>query len=395
MAAKPIGGTSLFRYFLDSNPFYLISACCMLAGCLALTNSLSWLSIPTHKLLILIATLNAYEAALIGLAAYLILGRGLRRDGMVLIVLEAFFLIDITFLDAEIATQKSWVGPAIAAVSFLAAVVKLAVILRILGVRRSPAEFAFILIQIAAILALPIVFSRPDNGTVSPLVFYIAWWIVGLMPAAYELLARFLRPGESSPVSRAVLTYMILPWLSLVAQSGHSSLRVRCSVLRRDGRAAFAGTGAGAQPSERSVAAASQGCAGAANPASSCRDSSVGRKLQRTHDYPQSRGSFESHPTLPDDRGDISGIRLFFFQSYWIYCLVAGFGCLLFDEYGPTLDQMIHWAVNAWNWISTAIRDLLPTTAVGWGTSCVVAAFVFLVLGAAVSLSRAPSPPRL
>ncbi|HEX4053993.1 MAG TPA: hypothetical protein VHX86_06985 [Tepidisphaeraceae bacterium] len=395
MAAKPIGGTSLFRYFLDSNPFYLISACCMLAGCLALTNSLSWLSIPTHKLLILIATLNAYEAALIGLAAYLILGRGLRRDGMVLIVLEAFFLIDITFLDAEIATQKSWVGPAIAAVSFLAAVVKLAVILRILGVRRSPAEFAFILIQIAAILALPIVFSRPDNGTVSPLVFYIAWWIVGLMPAAYELLARFLRPGESSPVSRAVLTYMILPWLSLVAHLGilHYVYDVPfCAAM--------------AAPLLLALALVLN----RANAPSLLhrKDALALQILLPLVAILLSGGSSSELTIILNHGGHLKVTPLclttaatylefvyFFFQSYWIYCLVAGFGCLLFDEYGPTLDQMIHWAVNAWNWISTAIRDLLPTTAVGWGTSCVVAAFVFLVLGAAVSLSRAPSPPRL
>src|SRR5215469_15809895 len=92
----PEARRSLFHSFIDSNPFYLLSACCMLAGCLALTNSLSWLSIPLPKLLILLLTLNVYEGALIGLAAYLVLVRGLRRDGMMLVILEAFFLIDIT-----------------------------------------------------------------------------------------------------------------------------------------------------------------------------------------------------------------------------------------------------------------------------------------------------------
>src|SRR5580658_7893723 len=115
---------SFFRYFVqNSNPFYLISACCMLAGCLALTNSLSWLSIPLWRLLILLATLNVYEAALIGLAAYLVLVRGYRRDGMILVILEAFFLIDITFLNTEISTQGSRIGLPLAIFSFAAAIV--------------------------------------------------------------------------------------------------------------------------------------------------------------------------------------------------------------------------------------------------------------------------------
>jgi hypothetical protein len=220
MPDKP-ASTSFFRSFVDSNPFYLASACCMLAGCLTLTNSLSWWGISTTRLLTLFATLNLYEAALIGLAAYLVLGRGLRRDGMVLVILEAFFIIDITFLDSELSTQRSWIGISLAIFSFAAAIVKLAVILRILGIRRSAPEFSFVLIQIALILALPIAFSRHADGVVSPLAFYVAWWIVGLMPAVYEFLLKFLRTDEPRPApSRAMMTYMVLPWLSLAAHLG-------------------------------------------------------------------------------------------------------------------------------------------------------------------------------
>lgn len=367
----------------------------MLAGCLALTNSLSWLSIPTHKLLILIATLNAYEAALIGLAAYLILCRGLRRDGMVLIVLEAFFLIDITFLDAEIVTQKSWVGPAIAAVSFLAAVLKLAVIFRILGVRRSPAEFAFILMQIAAILALPIAFSRHDNGTVSPLVFYVAWWIVGLMPAAYEFLAKALRPDGQSPLSHAMLSYLILPWLSLVAHLG---------ILHYVYDVPFFG----AMAAPLLLALAMLLNRAARMSLAHRRDMLILQVLLPLAAILLSTGSPGELTIFLDHPGHLTVTAFclttaatylefvyFFLQPYWIYCLIAGVGCLVFEEYGPTSDQMGRWALSACNRISTAIWDLLPTTAIGWGTSCVVAAFVFLVVGAAVSLRRSPSPPRL
>ena len=55
------------RFLFRHNPFYLLSAMCMLAGCLALTNSLSWTSIPLPRLLALIATLNLYEGLLLAL----------------------------------------------------------------------------------------------------------------------------------------------------------------------------------------------------------------------------------------------------------------------------------------------------------------------------------------
>jgi len=62
MPHRPVSALSLLRGFIDSNPFYLISACCMLGGCLALTNSLSWMSVPIPRLLILIGTLSVLTA---------------------------------------------------------------------------------------------------------------------------------------------------------------------------------------------------------------------------------------------------------------------------------------------------------------------------------------------
>src|SRR5580765_4984854 len=93
---------SVARWIVDRNPFYLLSAVCMLFGCVALTNSSSWTSIRLNRLLILTATLNFYEVLLIGLAVFLIVHRKLRRDGMILLILEAFFLVDVTFLNSEI-----------------------------------------------------------------------------------------------------------------------------------------------------------------------------------------------------------------------------------------------------------------------------------------------------
>ena len=81
--------TSLIRFIADHNPFFLLSAVCMLGGCLALTNSLSWSPIRLQRLVALVITLNVYELILIGLALFLIVKRRLARDGTILLMLEA------------------------------------------------------------------------------------------------------------------------------------------------------------------------------------------------------------------------------------------------------------------------------------------------------------------
>src|ERR1700733_15585509 len=61
------------------NPFYLLSAICMLAGILMLNNSLQYSPLPSKNLFLLITTLNVYEATLI-LLGIVLLRRGLLRD---------------------------------------------------------------------------------------------------------------------------------------------------------------------------------------------------------------------------------------------------------------------------------------------------------------------------
>src|SRR5689334_1313949 len=98
---SPTLRAALFRFLFRTNPFYLLSAACMLGGCLALTNSLSWTSIPLPRLLALIVTLNVYEGMLLGLGLYLLARRGIVRDGLMLLFLEALFLVDAAFLNVE------------------------------------------------------------------------------------------------------------------------------------------------------------------------------------------------------------------------------------------------------------------------------------------------------
>ena len=60
------------RPLADYNPFYLLSALCMLAGLFSLNDSLDWSPLPMFNVLMLICMLNAYEMLLIGLGVFLL-----------------------------------------------------------------------------------------------------------------------------------------------------------------------------------------------------------------------------------------------------------------------------------------------------------------------------------
>jgi hypothetical protein len=392
MHDQPVTASSLLRDFIDSNPFYLISACCMLGGCLALTNSLSWMSVPIPRLLVLIGTLNVYEAALLGLAAYLIARRNLRRDGLVLLVLEAFFLVDVTFLSAEIATAKLGLGITVAAVLFIAAVIKLHVALRLLGMKQVGAQFAYILAVLAAILIVPIVFGAIDRGSVGPIWFYAAWWLAGGLLAIYALLVRVL---PESPMGRArspgvVLTYLTLPWLSLVGHVGMLHYVYDVPFFGADAAPLLLGftlllnrmVPTRLMPRRdvtilRLLLPLGAILVSLNNPQPLCM--ALGRAGQIA---------------LTPERFTLAAAYLTyiccFFPTHWLVMMGVGIGCVMAAIYGPTPMQMQSAAQRGWGWGNQALANLLPKTIGQWGAIAVGASFTFLALGAAVSLRRPP-----
>jgi hypothetical protein len=217
---------SLGQLFVEHNPFYLLSAACMLASLLALTNSLSWMSITRTRLITLIVTLNLYEAALLAIALFLITKRKLRRDGRMLLLLQAFFLADFSFLNAEIATADLRTGLAINAILLVLAAIKIGVVIRVLKPSFTPLQFAFVLIQLAMLFTTPVAIRWLDGnrGIVDPKQFYAIWWIIGLLPAVYELFARLDRGrivGVSPNAQAAPATaYLALPYVSLLLHVG-------------------------------------------------------------------------------------------------------------------------------------------------------------------------------
>jgi hypothetical protein len=166
---SPAQGVSLARpgtmkhFLVENNPFYLLSAACMLLGLMTLTNSLSFSPIPHHRLIVLIGTLNLYEAVLIGLAIWLITQRKLVRDAEILLAIEALFLADGAFLSAEMFTADLAVGVMVNFALLAMAVGKLVAILAALKLpigRVLPP----LMLQLSLVLGLP-GFLKMSAGT--------------------------------------------------------------------------------------------------------------------------------------------------------------------------------------------------------------------------------------
>jgi hypothetical protein len=374
-----------------SNPFFLLSACCMLGGCIAASNSLSWVAIPLPRLLTLIGTLNVYEMILVLLGAFLVARRGLYRDGLTLLALEAFFLVDVSFLNLEISTGHHLLGLWIDLAVLVLAAIKLTVILRTLGVRNIATPMIFILLQLAAILAIPLVFHWIDTGSASPLWFYAGWWIAGLMPALYELLCwinrRAIVPREFRGI---IIAFLVIPWLSLVGHLG---------VLHYDYGIDF--YGADAAPLLLGLALVLNRAAPTALiprrdllvlrillPLAAILVSANNPTQLAFHLHPG--GQFLVTPLRLAICGAYCAIVFCLLEPYRIYFFFIGVAALCVNLFGPTPEQIYAMLSRASKKSSDAAWNFVPKSLAAWGAISMAASFVFLAIGAMVSLRKKP-----
>jgi len=218
--ARPTSSWSWLRAIHDRNPCFLLSAVSMLVGCRLVSDAVNFTG-DVGNIVSLLAAINLYEFALIGLGAYLLVRRGLQRDGRILLTLAALFLVDIVFLNGTIATAGAGWGLAVNVALLALAGAKTWIVLRALGVRDGGRTLALILCQVAALLAGPTAFKQLAmawDGFLPPLVVYCGWWVAG----ATLVLAATLRPvhrRHTGPTAdRAMVrVYVAIPFCSLLA----------------------------------------------------------------------------------------------------------------------------------------------------------------------------------
>jgi hypothetical protein len=390
---------TLFRLVAEHNPFYLMSAACMLASCLALTNTVTWNPIATRRLLTLIVTLNLYEAALLAIALFLVSGRRNPRDGRMLLLLQAFFLADFTFLNAEIATSSGdfGIGLIVNGVLFVLAAIKIGLVLHVLRPTFTLIQYGFVLLQLAILFAMPSVFRWVNlhRHEIGPRDFYALWWIVALLPAVYELLSRIdgRRAVPLSVAGRAqaapTTTYLALPYLSLLTHFG---------ILHYVYNIGF--YAAHAAP----VLLGLTLVLNRLNPTTLVprRDLLILRFLLPMAAVLVSLGrlfEFPLHDTYPFITLTPLNLALDGAFLTYVWCFLRPNARLFLGTwavakslyiFGPTQRQMARWFDSSWEWATTSTERMMPKTVADWGLLGLVGSFAFLALGFGVSLSRRP-----
>jgi hypothetical protein len=392
----------LFRLITEYNPFYLLSAACMLASCLALTNTVTWNPIATRRLLTLIFTLNLYEAALLGIALFLVTRRNHTRDGRMLLLLQAFFLVDFTFLNAEIATSSASfsTGLLVNGVLFILAAIKIAVVIRLLKPTFTPLQFAFMMIQLAILFATPSLFRwiNIHHHAIGRSDFYLLWWLTALLPALYEWLGRIDRrravPLSVSPRAQAAPTtiYLALPYISILTHFG---------ILHYVYDVSFYGVNAAP------VLLGLTLILNRATPTSLIprKDLLALRVLLPVAAVLVSMSTpftFSLHATYPAIVLTPFKIALNAVFLVYLYCFFLSHARLLLSTwvaanaiylFGPSRVQMLAVLKASWGWTTNTGQRLLPKTTGDWGVLGLIGSFAFLALGFWVSLTRRPVAP--
>jgi hypothetical protein len=385
----------VWRAISDRNPFYLLSAVCMLFGCVALTNSSSWVSIRLQRLLILTATLNFYELLLIGLALFLIARRGLRRDGAILLILEAFFLVDVTFLNSEIFSADLKIGLAANGILLAIALFKVAAIFRGLGISLASGAFAVTMIELAMLFTLPGVYkliSLDHNGGLPAMVIYASWWAVGLLPVLATLLLgdrpwfNEVQRENYRRNRRLILMLMVLPVVSLLAHICTSNWIYKVRWYPANVSPLLLGLGVAIGASDFHVR-------------------TLARRMRWHFVLPIMAivlaVNYPSALVLKAGSFGVSPLRITLFAAMLVYghgfvlyhhALFAWAACLCFGwaGIGMSIDEMMSNVSLASKKTYSVSQKLWPRTMSDWGIISVAMSFVLLAIGAIVSLRKKP-----
>jgi hypothetical protein len=390
----------LLRSIIRHNPFYLLSAACMLGGCLALTNSLSWSPINLRKLIILMATLNIYELLLVGLAVFLIRMKIVRGDAIKLLLLESLFIVDVAFLNSEVFAQHFSVGLIVNLIVSVLVFVKLAVIFRALRIPLASEPFVLILFELTLLLATPGVFkfvSDRSNGKLPELAVYAAWWGIAAIPVLYVMLMhwRAVKLSEWAPAlvsNRVVIGALIaLPLVSLIAHVSTANWVYKARWFPSNVAPLMLGLAIALGTYDRHVI-----------------NLTFRIRAQILLPIIAIILSLGSPPQLDFTIFGIylTPLRLVFatatlvyVQGYWFhrhaYFAWAACICIVLGGLGATRTMIMNNLSLLAHQSKETSSKLIPDNQTQWGVLAVTASFVLLVLGALVSLLKSHAPQTL
>jgi hypothetical protein len=397
MATTLTARPTFLRSIIEHNPFYLLSAACMLGGCLALTNSLSWSPIHRETLLKLMAALNVYEFLLVGLAYFLIRKRNVRSDAIKLLVLEALFIVDVAFLNSEIFAQDFYIGLMVNLIVFMLMFCKLAIIFRALKIPILSEPFFLVLFEMTLLIATPGAFkwiSDHRNGKLPELAVYAAWWGIAAIPVVYVWLMRW-RPIHLSSYAEALLgnrtvmaALIMLPLASLIAHVSTANWVYKARWFPSNVAPFMLGLAIALGTYDRHVI----------NLTSRLRAQlllpilaivlSLGTPHQLDFDL---LGIYLTPLRIVFVMATLVYVQGWCFHRHpyfaWAACI-----CIVFGTLGATREIILRNLMNIAKQTKETSVELTPKTTGEWGVLAVFASFVLLVLGALVSLLKTGLP---
>lgn len=385
----------LLGFFVHHNPFYLLSALCMIAGCYVLNAGLELRTGEVHRILILIGTLSLYELLLVALGLFLIRGRGIQRDGRTLLLLQIVFLVDLTFLNAETVTIDLATGLVVNATLLLLALVKVAAVMKWLSPRFPWRSYLMSGLMLTALFALPCVLKVIEqDGRIAGGHFHALWWCVGLLPVLCEVIRHARRGSGDAPVMKPALSglYIAIGYLSVIAHLGMMHWVYRGQFHAADLTPVLLGLAAAAAYASptRIIPTGDLRFARFWLPLAAILCAIAGpRPLELAVGL---GGRFDLTSFHLAAMGAVA-VYVYAYFWRWIRTIaVATAGVAALFLFGPTVRQIQDAGTVAANDSMNFIWQIMPKTMLQWGMTAIGAAFVFLGIGALLSLTRPPNP---
>lgn len=356
----------------------------MLVGCYTLSHALQLEPGQAGKLALLLGTLGVYELLLIGLGLFLV-ERGRGRDGALLLTLELLFLGDATLLSSELfaislsAGALAWTGVAIMAL------VKLRLLVRGLGGDGSATLRLWA--ALVAGFAIPGGFAAlVARAWLTPALSYCFWWLGALIALLHVGAGRarplpdraglrgFARGLELLPLASLAVHLVAATW---VHAAGFGLAFLAPPLVAVAAASVLFDAGPVSRRARLALPAAAILLAGLHGPELAVP--ALGLTLSAFRVTLLAAGLVYLAGWLAEkDRGFAWGAVL---------CLGAAVAGHTPGAVADSLDALRR---EVWR----AVRDLVPRSAVEWGVTAVVSAFLLLGAGALSSLRSAPDEPR-
>ena len=377
------------RLLVDHNPFYLLSAVCMLFGSYAIFSEIHGEPEFFGRLLFLIGVMEFYSLLVLVLGLYLWRKPGLERDAGYLLVLQILLLVDVTFLYNECLWVNLKLGVWINLAAATAGMVKMVLITRGLGLRLPRVSWVVLGMEMLLLFGMPGVLRVAGQGE-----WHEDWTMYGLWCTVAALLVVHLAVGvwrapaatadRRATILRQVVFWCIglLPGVSLVAHLSTSHYVFDATFYGFDLAPVFLAFAvvwmhrAAPRGAPRFVGLLMTFTAMVMS--ASAGDSMMVR--------------WPAPVTWTPLRIMLLAAALSLAYAWWrdqgrAFLVLAAmhFGAAWT---GATAQQTVRNLETAWRWCTGLGRRLMPDSLLEWGGTCIVAAFLLLGLGAAVSVIR-------